>query len=161
MGSMSTKQKCNTTSSTTAEINAVSDSLPYVMWHKRFLADQKQSFNGIPIGRETVMQQDNQAAIKMEEYGKASCSKRTRHLDIKYFYITNHIKNGNIRVEYCPSKKSTADYMTKAVQGSLFVKFQNRILGLDDEDIRIFRGKFEKEYNCSNMICLHPHGNMG
>ena len=161
IASMSTKQKSNTTSSTTAEIHGVSDALPFMIWHKKFLADQAQSVNGIPIGKETILYQDNEAATKMEKYGKASCSKQTRHLDVKYFYITDHVKSGDIEIQHCSTDRLPADFMTKAVQGSLFIKFRNMIMGLDEDIIEEYKISYKNYYQCSNMVSYYPHSTMG
>ena len=53
--SLSTKQKSNIISSTTAEIHGVSNALPFMTWHKKFLAEQAQSVDGIPIGKEIIL----------------------------------------------------------------------------------------------------------
>ena len=55
--------------------------------------------------------------------GKASSSKRTRHINIRYFLITDKVKRGDISIDYCPTEDMIADYFTKPLQGSLFVRF--------------------------------------
>ena len=49
------------------------------------------------------MFQDNQSAILLENNGKKSSSKRTRHINIRYYVITDRIKNDELQVEYCPT----------------------------------------------------------
>ena len=51
------------------------------------------------------------------------------YVAIKYFWSTDRIKNGNVQVKYCPTKKMLADYMSKPVQGSLFQRFRDVIMG--------------------------------
>ena len=60
-----------------------------------------------------IVFQDNASIIKLEENGIASLMKRTRHFNIKMFYITDLIKNDLITIEYCPTKIMLADYITK------------------------------------------------
>jgi hypothetical protein len=38
-------------------------------------------------------------------------------------------------VEYCPTLEMLGDYFTKPHQGSLFRKFRNNILGINEADI--------------------------
>lgn len=40
--------------------------------------------------------------MKLEENGKLSPGKRTRHLDIRLFFITDQIEKGNVSFEFCP-----------------------------------------------------------
>jgi hypothetical protein len=53
--------------------------------------------------RDIIVHQDNQSVILLENNGQMSSSKHIRHIDIQYIFVTNHIKQGNIRVAYCPT----------------------------------------------------------
>ena len=61
------------------------------------------------------------STIKLESNGRTSAGKRSRHLDIKHFYVTDQVEKGLITIEYCPTDQMVADYATKALQGKLFV----------------------------------------
>ena len=76
------------------------------------------------------MNQDNQSTMKLENNGNMSSGKRTRHINIRYFFITDNIKNGNIVIQYCPTLDMIADFYTKPLQGKLFYKFRDQIMGL-------------------------------
>jgi hypothetical protein len=65
----------------------------------------------------------------MELNGKTSSGKRTRHFNIKYYYVTDLIARGLISIEYCPTNEMIADYMTKPMVGTKFNKFREQILG--------------------------------
>ena len=65
----------------------------------------------------------------MERNGKASSSKRTKHINIRYFFITDRILKGEVKVEWCPTADMVADFMTKPLQGSTFKKFRDLIMG--------------------------------
>jgi hypothetical protein len=84
--SMSTKQKLNTKSSTEAELVAVDDAMPRILWTRYFLLSQGYAVEP------AILHQDNQSAILLEKNGKASSSKRTRHINIRYYFITDRIK---------------------------------------------------------------------
>ena len=56
----------------------------------------------------------------------------TRHINIRYFFVTDNIKAGKMRVEYCPTDDMIGDFNTKPLQGSHFRKHLNDILNLSD-----------------------------
>ena len=80
-----------------------------------------------------ILFQDNKSAILLETNGKKSSSKRTCALNIWYFFIADQVEKGNIVVEYCPTEEMVADYMSKPLQGKLFVKFQDSIMGVSSQ----------------------------
>ena len=122
---MSRKQKLNTRSSTEAELVGVDDGVNLILWTKLFLEAQ-----GCTIEVNTVFQ-DNQSAILLEVNGKRSSSKRTRALNIRYFFVTDQVESGNMSIEYCPTKSMIADFFTRPLQGELFLKFKRFIMGFD------------------------------
>jgi hypothetical protein len=119
----SKKQSINTKSTTEAELVGASDYLPNTLFVKMFMTAQ-----GYPI-TQAVFYQDNESAIKMESNGKASCGQRSRHIDIRYFFITDHAKRQSITIEHCPTGIMLADFFTKPLQGSLFRIFRSVLLG--------------------------------
>ena len=70
--------------------------------------------------KDTIVYQDNQSAILLEKNGRASSGKRTRHINIRYFFVTDRVANGEVTIEYCPTKEMLADYFTKPLQGAQF-----------------------------------------
>ena len=126
MASKSSKHKINSRSSTEAEIIGVDDHMSGVLWTLKFLEAQ-----GYKIAKNVIFQ-DNQSAILMERNGKFSCSKRTKHIDARYFFITDRIEKQEVSVEYCPTEEMIGDFFTKPLQGALFRKFRALILGLDE-----------------------------
>ena len=61
--------------------------------------------------------------------GKLSCSKRTRHMNIRYFYVKDLMDKGEVEMEYCPTQEMLTDFFTKPLQGNLFQKLKKVILG--------------------------------
>jgi hypothetical protein len=145
--SMSLKQKINTKSSTEAELVGVDDAMNFVEWIQLFVEEQTKSINDgsvlKKIGCDTVIQQDNTSTIQLENNGKQSSTKRTRHINIRYFYVTSKIKSGSISVIYHPTKQMVSDYLTKPLQGALFRTHRNSIMGHDEASI----ARCNKEYN--------------
>jgi hypothetical protein len=113
----STKQKINTKSSTEAEVIGASYYIAHTLYVKLFMEAQ-----GYPI-EQAVFYQDNESAIKMERNGQASCGQRSRHIDIRYFFITDHSQRQNISITHCPTGEMLADFLTKPLSGTLFRKF--------------------------------------
>jgi hypothetical protein len=122
---MSTRQKINTKSSTEAELVGANDVMPQLLWTQYFLLEQGYT------STETVLYQDNKSAILLAKNGRASSSKRTRHLNIRYFFITDRIASEELTVEYCPTKEMLADFFTKPLQGALFRKLRDAIMNVD------------------------------
>jgi len=121
----SNKQKLNTKSSTEAELVGVDDYMAKILSVRYFTEDQ-----GYPVGTTTV-HQDNQSTILLEKNGPASSSKRTRHINIRYFFVTDRVNKKEIKIEYCPTKEMVADFFTKPLQGCLFYKLRALILNMD------------------------------
>ena len=119
----STKQKLNTRSSTESELVGVDDMMPSILWTRYFLKAQ-----GYRVS-DNVIFQDNRSTMLLERNGKASSSKRTKHINVRYFFITDRISKGEVRVEWCPTAEMVADFMTKPLQGSTFKKFRDLIMG--------------------------------
>ena len=126
----STKQKLNTKSSTESELVGASDYLPNTIWAKLFLGAQ-----GYEIEEdENKFAQDNKSAILLETNGRASCGQKTRHIDIRYFFMKDRIKSEGITIVYCPTEQMLADFFTKPLQGNLFRKFRAVLLGHEHVD---------------------------
>jgi hypothetical protein len=118
------KQKVNSRSSTEAELVGVDDEISKVLWSKRFL--EYQGF----VVKMNIIYQDNTSTMKLEANGKASSGKRTRHFDIRLFYVTDLVERDEVLVKYCPTDDMIADYMTKPLVGAKFKLFRDLIMNL-------------------------------
>jgi hypothetical protein len=78
--------------------------------------------------KDDVLCQDNKSSILLEKNGKASSSKRTKHVNICYFFITDRINKNEMSVEWCPTVNMIGDYATKPLQGAMFKKFRDYVL---------------------------------
>jgi hypothetical protein len=119
----STKQKLNTRSSTESKLVGVDDMMPSILWTRYFLKSQGYQVN------DNIIFQDNKSTMLLERNGKTSSSKRTKHINVRYFFITDRISKGEVRVEWCPTKEMAADFLTKPLQGSAFRQFRDLIMG--------------------------------
>ncbi len=117
------KQKLNTRSSTEAEVVGASDYLPNVIWVHMFL--EKQGYKM----KESVMGQDNKSAMKLEKNGRMSAGQKSRHINIRYFWIKDRTEANGIHIRHCPTFEMLADFFTKPLQGAQFQRFRDVILG--------------------------------
>ena len=84
---------------------------------------------GYPITRK-VFYQDNTSAIHIEKNGTVSSSARSRHINIRFFFIKDILKRENIDVKHCPTERMIADFFTKPLQGKLFRYLRDIVMGL-------------------------------
>ena len=110
------------------ELIGVDDVMDPVLWTRYFLEEQ-----GYGV-KDNVLQQDNQSAMRLETNGRASAGKRSRHLNIRYFFVTDQVEKGLISISYCPTDDMVSDYHTKPLQGKKFRQFRCRIMGLPYEE---------------------------
>ena len=118
----STALDMNTKSACESEYISMSDNVTNAIFMRNFLI--AQGYDEHPA----VIMQDNEAAIKLAENGFSSAM-RTRHINIRYFFVKDRIAKGEIEVKYCPTKLMIADCLTKPVQGQLFLELRDLLLG--------------------------------
>jgi hypothetical protein len=119
-----TKHKLNTRSSTETDIVGADDFMPAICWTRYFMKAQ-----GYGI-KDNVLFEDNKSSVLLEKNGKASSSKRTKHINIWYFFITDRVIKEEVSVVWCPAGDMIGYYATKPLQGDLFRKFRDQIMGL-------------------------------
>ena len=100
------------------------DFMPTICWTRYFLLAQ-----GYDI-KDNILFQDNKSSILLEKNGKASSSKRTKHINIRCFFITDRVSQGEVSIAWCPTGDMIGDYATKPLQGALFRKFRDQIMGV-------------------------------
>ncbi len=79
---------------------------------------------------QNLLLQDNKSSMLLEKNSKASSGKRTQHINIQYFFITDRVNMKEVEIEWCPIKKMEADFMTKPLQGSHFRRLRDLIMGM-------------------------------
>jgi hypothetical protein len=79
----STKHKINTHSSTESEIVVVDDLILQILWVRLFMKAQ-----GFAVSN-NILYQDNKSVMLLTMNGQALSSKRTRHIEIWYYYVAN------------------------------------------------------------------------
>ena len=131
------KRKLSTQSSNENELVGGDGIMPIVVWSQNLL------MAGYEVAQ-NIFLQDNRGNMLMEylrgdhnrplvlgaeRNGKTSSGKRTKHINIRYFFITDRVNMKEISIDWCPTKKMVADYMSKPLQGSLFRELRDYIMG--------------------------------
>lgn len=117
----SRKQKCVALSSTESEYLAIADVCKDISFVKNLLSEI------MPKTIDCIVFNDNQSAQKLLE-AKEYCHKRTKHIDIRYHFVKDFIRENVISVKYLPTEKMIADILTKPLgsnKHSCFVKQMN------------------------------------
>ena len=73
------------------------------------------------------IEQDNQSAIIIATRGSGR-TRRSRFMDIQYFWITEQIEKELVELVYKPSSILKSDGLTKALNGTQFVRWRDNIL---------------------------------
>ena len=103
----STKQKLNTKISTDIEIVGFDDFMPAIFWTRYFIA-----FQGYNV-KDNCQHQDNKSYDLMGKNGKTLIRPRTKHINIRYFFITHRVKKVEFSLLWCSTGDMIGDYMTK------------------------------------------------
>jgi transposase InsO family protein len=100
------KQTCTAWSSCEAEYIAIAEASRELLWIRRLLED----FH-IEQTKPIRIYEDNQSAIKLIKTGESR--NKTKHIDVKYHFVTDLEKKKIIEIRYCPTTEMIADMMTK------------------------------------------------
>lgn len=129
----------------------IDDAMTFVMWVWYYLEEQMKNLPHTSklkdLGIHNVIKQDNTNGIQLEQNGKQSSTKRTRHINIRYFCVTDKIKDKNMSVIYKHTHDMVSDYLTKPLQGSLFAKHRDALLELYKRNYTTFYTKYKKMKN--------------
>jgi hypothetical protein len=112
---MARKQELNTTSSTEAEIVGVHDAMSQIIWFRYFLLAQEVKVSKI------ILFQDYQSVIILHFNRMVSGLRNTRLMNVRYFFIKDQIKAGEVEILHCPSSDMIDDFFTKPFQGKRFL----------------------------------------
>ena len=105
------------------ELVAVDNLSGHLIWTNYFLREQGYKFN-------ITLLQNNKSTKLFLQYGKASLSKQTCHINIRYYFLIDRIKKKEFQVKHCSTEEMVADYFTKPLQGCKFKKFRKMILNI-------------------------------
>ena len=122
----SRRQKLVVTSSAEAEYIALGEAIKELLWCHSWLSEV---FGENAIGT-MVVYEDNKAAIQLGQHSDM-ISQRTKHIDVRYHFLRQHISSGKITLTWIPSKEQLADILTKPLQGGTFRYICDKIIRTD------------------------------
>jgi hypothetical protein len=122
------KQAITATSSTTAELIALTLATKEVLWEKKLYEELFDASAGsVPI------MEDNQGAKILADSNKFS--HKTKHLPLKYFFCREKVKSKEITVEKVGTKDQLADIFTKPLGPQVFLPLREK-LGVVDTRLK-------------------------
>ncbi|CAH9083075.1 unnamed protein product [Cuscuta europaea] len=108
----SKKQNCVSTSTAEAEYVAAASCCSQILWMKTQLKDYGYTLRHIPI------YSDSQSAIAITS--NPVHHSRTKHIDLRYHFIKDHVEKGDIDMYFVSSELQLADLFTKALDEKRF-----------------------------------------
>ena len=117
----STQQKSVALSTTEAELMALSMCVRDMLYLKQLIHD----FVEIPLPM--VVHCDNMGTVQILNSGNKT--PRSKHVDIKYFFVREKIVDGTVKVVHVPSKENAADLFTKPLPSSTFLTLSPVVRG--------------------------------
>jgi len=117
----SRKQSTVALSSTESEYIALSFAVSEACWLKHLLIDLKL-FKNVPC---VTLYEDNQSAIKITK--NPEYHKRLKHVDIKFHFIREKVKEEVIKIKYISTKNQLPDVFTKPLAPTVFNVFCSQL----------------------------------
>ena len=65
---------------------------------------------------------DNQSTIAVSQNGVKG--ERTKHVDVKYHFITETIDAGKVKLQWIPTQQQQVDIFTKALAKPIFLRLR-------------------------------------
>lgn len=115
----SRKQECNALSTLESEYIAAAAAVQEIKWLRQLIT----SLNGKECKVNLFV--DNQGAIQFTK--STEFHRRTKHIDNKWNFVKEEVQQGNIEMNYIPSKEQLADILTKNLSKGLFNILKNQL----------------------------------
>jgi hypothetical protein len=112
LSTKSSAQKLVTTSSTEAELLALTEGIKRAIPLGRLLKEI-----GLKDDDKVKVKQDNMSTILIAKGGEGYGGK-SKHFRVRYHFIKELIEAGILEIEYCPTKSMIADILTKPMTGN-------------------------------------------
>lgn len=94
-------------SSTEAEYLAISDVCKDICFFRNLLIEIF-SKDVAPV----ILYNDNQSSLRLLQI-KEFCHKRTKHIDVRYHYVKDLVKDNIVKAKYLSTENMLADVLTK------------------------------------------------
>ena len=93
---------------------------------------------------EDVLMQDNKSSILLQKNYPFSVQKGSKHIHVRFYFAKDKIDMKELKIVYCPADEMTAELNTKPLQGSKFVEFCDKLLGISTEDFDEYKSQYVK-----------------
>jgi len=117
----SKKQKTVALSTCEAELYAEAAAIQEVLWLRGLLKEL-----GLNCRSGSEVYGDNQAALAASSNGIKS--ERTKHVDVKYHFVTETVEGGDVKLKWVPTQQQEADIFTKPLAPTVFMQLRSRIM---------------------------------
>ena len=123
----SRKQRSVAISTMESEYMSASDATQDLIWVTQVL-------NELDLEEQVTcsLNMDNQAAIKIAE--NAESNHRSKHIDIRYHFIREKVKENKVKLIFTPTAEMIADTLTKPLPRPLFEKLRT-MTGVTEKDL--------------------------
>jgi hypothetical protein len=121
VGAWTSKQGLNTKSSAEAELVGLTDDCTWAIWARNWVEAQGYAQGPVKIF------QDNTSVAEILKRGPVA-QLRTRHLSIRYHFVADLIKRGEVSIIACGTENMLADGLTKPLTGQNFVRIRDAII---------------------------------
>jgi len=115
-------QKGTGISSCESEYMNLTPAVQQGLWLRKLVANLELEQQGA-----IIVQEDNKSAIALAN-DSGRFRKRTKHINVKYHFMRQHIDSGEISLQFCPTKDMLADIYTKPLQGLPFARLRDAVL---------------------------------
>ena len=116
------KQLIVTLSTCEAEYIVASSCVCHAIWLRKLL--KEMNFNQ---EKSTKIRVDNKSAIELAK--NPVHHERSKHIDVRFYFIREHVKNGDMEMTHVASRDQVMDIFTKLLPEELFEKFK-KLLGM-------------------------------
>jgi len=117
----SKKQRVVALSTCEAELYAEGAAVQEVLWLRDLLSEL-----GLHVQYGSVVYGDNQSTLAVSQNGVKS--DRTKHVDVKYHFITQTVEQGSVKLKWIPTAEQQADIFTKALAQPVFERLRQQLM---------------------------------
>ena len=117
----SKKQRVVALSTCEAELYAEAAAIQEVLWLRDLLAEM-----GLQVQWGSLVHGDNQSTLAVSKNGVKS--DRTKHVDVKYHFITQTVDEGAVRLKWIPTTEQQADIFTKPLAAPVFELLRGQLM---------------------------------
>jgi hypothetical protein len=117
----SKKQRTVALSTCEAELYAECEAVKEILWLRGLMEELRLS-----IHTPSIVYCDNQSTVHISKNGVKG--ERTKHIDVKFNFITDVISSGLIKPQWISTTQQQADLFTKPLAGEVFTKFRDQMM---------------------------------